>query len=99
MQLLDMPKHVPANIGEFVQGELQQYVALSGKNVISDFCGVGVGAPKRVLVVAADGDEIQEQVQGCGAAGIAVEVVEPATLAYARAFLSRRSPSQGKAMR
>jgi len=94
MQLLDMPKHLPTNIGEFVKGELQQYVALSGKNVISDFCGVGSGAPKRVLAVAADEDEIQERVEACSAAGIAVDVVEPSTLAYARAFLSRRSQAR-----
>jgi Tfp pilus assembly protein PilN len=95
MQLLDLPQHVPANIGEFVKGELQQYVALSGKNVISDFCGVGAGAPKRVLAVAADVDEIQERLQGCTAAGLAVDVVEPSALAYARAFLSRQGPSPG----
>ena len=87
MQLLDMPGHVPTNIGEFVKSELQQYVALSGKNVISDFCGVGAGVQKRVLAVAADVDEVQETVTRCSAAGIAVDVVEPSVLAYARAFL------------
>jgi Tfp pilus assembly protein PilN len=48
-----------------------------------------------VLAVAADGDEIQERVQACSVAGIAMDVVEPSSLAYARAFLSRRNPSQG----
>lgn len=94
MQLLDLPQHVPTNIGDFVKGELQQYVALSGKNVISDFCGVGSGVPKRVLAVAADVDEIQETVARCGEAGIAVDVVEPAVLAYARAFSSYRKEAR-----
>ena len=93
-QLLDMPKHVPANVGEFVKSELQQCVALSGKDVISDFCGVGSGVLKRLLAVAADVDEIQEMVDGCNAAGIAVDVVEPSMLAYARAFLERRKESR-----
>jgi Tfp pilus assembly protein PilN len=93
-QLLDMPKHVPANVGELVKGELQQYVALSGKNVISDFCGVGSGVLKRLLAVAADEEEIQERVDGCSAAGIAVEIVEPSMLAFARAFLERRKASR-----
>jgi Tfp pilus assembly protein PilN len=93
-QLLDMPKHVPTNIGEFVKSELQQYVALSGKNVISDFCGVGSGVLKRLLAVAADEDEIQEMVEGCNAARIAVDVVEPSMLAYARAFLEGRKESR-----
>jgi Tfp pilus assembly protein PilN len=89
-QLLEMPKHVPTNIGAFVTSELQQYVALSGKNVVSDFCGVGSGGHKRLLAVAADVDEIREIVDGCSAAGIAVDVVEPTMLAYTRAFLEQR---------
>jgi hypothetical protein len=91
LQLLDLPKHVPTNIGEFVRSELQQYVALSGKTIISDFCGVGPGVQKRLLAVAADMDEIQEKVKACGAAHIAVDVVEPSLLAYARAFLTRQN--------
>jgi Tfp pilus assembly protein PilN len=88
MQLLDMPKHAPTNIGEFVKNELQQYVVLSGKNVVSDFCGVGFGGNKRLLAVAADADEVQESVKACGAAGITVDAVEPLMLAYIRAFLT-----------
>jgi Tfp pilus assembly PilM family ATPase len=93
-QLLDMPNHMPANIGEFVKNELQQYVALSGKNVVSDFCGVGSGVQKRLLAVAADMDEIQEIVDECRAAGIAVDVVEPSMRAYTRAFLEQRRQSR-----
>ena len=95
-QLLDLPKHVPTNIGEFVRSELQQYVALSGKNVVSDFCGVGSGVQKRLLAVAADVDEIQEMVEACSAAGIAVDAVEPSMLAYARAFLEQRETSAAR---
>ncbi|MCX5644569.1 MAG: pilus assembly protein PilM [Phycisphaerae bacterium] len=93
-QLLDLPKHMPANIGEFVKSELQQYVALSGKNVVSDFCGVGSGVQKRLLAVAADVDEIQEIVDECREAGIAVDVVEPSMRAYTRAFLEQRRQSR-----
>lgn len=91
-QLLEMPKHVPTNIGEFVRSELQQYVALSGKNVVSDFCGVGSGVQKRLLAVAADVDEIQEMVDACSEAGIAVDVVEPSMLAYTRALQKQPRP-------
>ena len=90
IQLLDLPKHVPTNIGEFVRSELQQYVALSGKNVVSDFCGVGSGVHKRLLAVAADVDEIRELVDECSTARIAVDAVEPSMLAYTRAFLEQR---------
>lgn len=86
IQLLDMPRRMPANLGEFVGSELQQYVALSGKTVVSDFCGVGSGAQKRLLAVAADGDEIQEVTEACSRTATGIDVVEPAALAYARAF-------------
>jgi Tfp pilus assembly protein PilN len=89
MQLLDMPRHMPANFGDFVGSELQQYVALSGKRVVSDFCGIGSGVPKRLLAVAADGDEIQEVTEACTPAATGIDTVEPAALAYARAFLAR----------
>jgi Tfp pilus assembly protein PilN len=86
MQLLDLPQHVPANLGEFVKNELQQYVALSGKTLVSDFCGVGSGGQKRLLAAAADADRIQEMVKVCSVTGIVVDTVEPSMLAYARAF-------------
>ncbi len=86
IQLLDLPRRMPANLGDFVRSELQQYVALSGKTVVSDFCGVGAGVQKRLLAVAADGDEIQEVTEACSRAAAGIDTVEPAVLAYARAF-------------
>jgi Tfp pilus assembly protein PilN len=91
IQLLDMPRRMPANLGEFVGSELQQYVALSGKTVVSDFCGVGSGVQKRLLAVAADGDEIQEVTEACSRTATGIDMVEPSALAYARAFLAREN--------
>jgi Tfp pilus assembly protein PilN len=89
IQLLDLPRRMPANLGEFVASELQQYVALSGKAVVSDFCGVGSGVRKRVLAVAADGDEIQEAIRVYRGTAARIDAVVPSALAYARAFLMR----------
>ncbi len=89
VRLLDWPEHVPTNIGMFVAKELEQYVALSGKTIVSDFCGVGTGVQKHLLTAAGDADHIQEMVKACSAAGIVVDVVEPVLLAYARAYLQR----------
>ena len=89
IQLLDMPRRVPGNVGEFVRNELQQYVSLSGKAVLSDFCGIGSGVQKRLLAVAVDGDEIQEAVQAYRGMSIGIDAVEPSALACARAFLAR----------
>jgi Tfp pilus assembly protein PilN len=87
MQLLDLPQPMPTNLGEFVTQELQQYVALSGRTVVSDFCGIGSGVQKRLLAVAADADKIETIVKACRATGIVVDSVEPVLLAYARAAL------------
>jgi Tfp pilus assembly protein PilN len=94
MQLLDMPKQVPTNIGEFVKNELQQYVALSGKTVVSDFCGVGSAVERRLLAVAADANEVREIVNACSATGIVVDAVEPSMLAYTRALLERQKDAR-----
>ena len=89
VRLLDLPKQMPANLRDFVDGELRQYVALSGREVTSDFCGVGTGsgARKRLLAAAADAGEMGEIIETCRAAGVAADCVEPAVLACARAFL------------
>ncbi len=90
MRLMDLPKQMPTNIGEFVDGELKQYVAMSGRSMTSDFCGIGAGSSsrKRLLAVAADAADVSETLRICRAAGVAVESVEPAALAYARAILA-----------
>ena len=89
IQLLDLPRRMPANLGEFVRSELQQYVALSGKAVVSDFCGIGSGVQKRLLAVAADGEEIQETIRAYRRTAAGIDAVEPSALAYARAFVAR----------
>jgi Tfp pilus assembly protein PilN len=89
IQLLDLPRHVPTNVGRFVEQELRQYVALSGREMLSDFCGVGAGPdlPKRLLAVGTHAGAVRETVRAGRAAGVSVEAVEPAVLACARLLL------------
>jgi hypothetical protein len=89
LRLLDLPKQMPANVGELVDGELKQYVAMSGRRMSSDFCGIGMGsgARKRLLAVAADAAEVAETLGICAAARVAVQSIEPAALACVRALL------------
>jgi Tfp pilus assembly protein PilN len=89
MQVLDLPRQVPTNISQFVEQELRQYVALSGRDMLSDFCGIEAGPtlPKRVLAVGTDAGQVREMVRACGTAGLSVEAVEPAALACATAVL------------
>jgi Tfp pilus assembly protein PilN len=88
IQILDMPRHMPANLHEFVESELKQYVTLSGKRIASDFCGIGpaVEGRKRMLTAAAEREQVLAVVNACTRAGVTVEAVEPSLLAYARAF-------------
>ena len=91
MQMLEMPAPLPANVGDFVAGELTQYVALSGRDFASDFCAVG-GGDARLLSVAAETDTVQKLVQAGAAAGLTVEAVEPALLALARGVQRDKAP-------
>jgi hypothetical protein len=90
MRLLELPKQMPANVSEFVDHELAQCVALSGRKRQSDFCVVGPGAGprKRLLAVAADADQVGQIVKICAAAGVTAQAVEPASLAYVRVLLT-----------
>ncbi len=87
LQVLDMPKQMPANVGDFVEEELRQYVPLSGKDIVSDFCAVagGTDSQKRILSTATEKDKIRMLVKAFAAAGLTVEAIEPVVLAYARA--------------
>jgi Tfp pilus assembly protein PilN len=89
IQLLDLPRQVPTNISQFVEQELRQYVALSGRDMLSDFCGVAgePGPPKRLLAVGTDAGQVREMVRACRTAGLSVEMVEPAALACATTAL------------
>lgn len=97
IQLLDLPRQVPTNISQFVEQELRQYVALSGRDMLSDFCGIGVGPglPKRLLAVGTDAGQVRETVRACRTAGLAVEMVEPAALACA-ATVQRGDDAPGR---
>lgn len=88
VQILDMPRHLPANIREFVGNELKQYVALSGKSTQFDFCGIGASADgqKRMLAVAVETEQAEAAADACIRAGVTLDVIEPSLLAYARAF-------------
>ncbi len=96
MQLLDMPRPVPTNVREFVQQELKQYVPLSGKEIRSDFCGLGagIGPRRRLLATAVDAAQVRDVVRACGPTRTVIKAVEPAILAYTRALLTSRSQSR-----
>jgi type IV pilus assembly protein PilM len=88
LQTLDMPKQMPVNMAAHVEDEMRQYVALSGKEILSDFCALHAGpdGQRRLLTVATEPTNVKTLVKACDASGIVVTMVEPAVLACARAL-------------
>lgn len=90
-QIMEIPKQVPGNIGQFVQDQVKHIAVLPANNVSSDFCGVaGSGSAGRLFVVAADDRKVDEIVNMCNQADLAVEVIEPPLLAYIRALYAKK---------
>ncbi|MHC4644883.1 MAG: pilus assembly protein PilM [Planctomycetota bacterium] len=88
LQITDLPKHLPANIGQHVQNEVKHCVALAGKTISLDFCRVGSakGAGSKLLVVATDEQKVAVLAEACAQAGLNVGAIEPPILAYIRAL-------------
>jgi len=92
VQIMDIPKGIPKNIGQFVQKEMKSYVSLSGKEITSDFCGIkgGQNLGGRLLAVATDAQKVAELVGACTRAQLNVEVIEPPLLAYIRTIFAEK---------
>ncbi len=98
-QVMDLPKRVPGNIADFVQGELKQCVAVSSEHMVCDYAGLsaGVGDCPKLLAVAADQRQVAEVIRICSKNRFRVEAVEPAILALTRAVTSQWSPTSAEA--
>ena len=92
LQIFDMPKGAPTNVGQFVRNELKSYVMLSGREFASDFCrtGSGEGLGSRILAVATDGQNVEMLAQTYNMAGLNVKIIEPPLLSYTRALYAKK---------
>ena len=92
MQILDTPKGAPTSVGRFVRDELKSYVALSGREIAFDFCGIGSGQGpgKRIFTVATDGQKVAELAKASNLAGLNAQVIEPPLLSYTRALYAKK---------
>lgn len=90
--ILEPPKGAPSNIRQFVHNELKSYVALSGREIAFDFCGIksGHGAGNHLLAVAANSEDLALLTGTCRRAHLNVEAVEPPILGYIRALFAER---------
>ena len=92
LQIFDMPKGAPTNVGQFVRNELKSYVMLSGREFASDFCrtGSGKGLGGRILAAATDDQNVEMLAQTCNMAGLNVKIIEPPLLSYTRALYAKK---------
>jgi len=78
----------PQEIMQYVQGEVRQYAAFSGRETISDFRVLAPATQNhtgKVLVMATDREGATTLVDACRRAGIQTTIVEMAVTACARA--------------
>lgn len=97
IQILDLPKSVPASIGQFVRNEVKQCAKLPIKDVAVDFCGIKSSARlgnRRALVVATDGQKITNVAKTLASKltseGLNICAIEPASVAYIRACYEKK---------
>lgn len=92
-QIIDLPKNMPGNVGQYIRSEVKHCAILPSKNIALDFCGIGSSGiieGGRAFVVAADNEKIMETTKALSQAGVGVEAVEPAVVACARALYTKR---------
>lgn len=93
IQIMDMPKKVPGNIGLYVQNEVKHCAILPNKNIAVDYCGIpssGRSGSGRVFVVATENEKIVEMIRALTQAGLNIQAVEPAIIACARALYAKK---------
>lgn len=96
-QILELPGGIPGNLGQFIQSEIKRSPALSGRETICDFCGVGRAGPEdagRVLVAATDQEKIFALLRTFSLAGVEPVSIEPGILASIRALYSKKIASK-----
>jgi Tfp pilus assembly protein PilN len=92
VHILEAPKGAPSNVSQFVRKELKSYIALSGREISDDFCGInsGQGMASRLLAVAVDSNELSVLSRTCTRAGLDLEAIEPSIIGYIRALFAER---------
>ncbi|MHC4423579.1 MAG: pilus assembly protein PilM [Planctomycetota bacterium] len=93
LQIIDVPRSLPTNIGQFVQDEIKHCVALSGREIAFDYCGIGSGGQaggSRLFAVATDAQKVTDLARVSNQARLNVGAIEPPLLAYARAFYDKK---------
>ncbi len=92
-QVIDLPKQVPSNIGQYVHNEVKRCAVLPVKNVIFDYCGIALSGRQgnnRLFVAAAENEKIDLIARALSQVGLDLDAVEPAAVASNRALYARK---------
>jgi Tfp pilus assembly protein PilN len=92
-QVIDLPKQVPSNIGQYVQNEVKRCAVLPVKNVIFDYCGIALSGRQgnnRLFVAAAENEKIDSIARALSKVGLDLDAVEPAAVASNRALYAKK---------
>ena len=90
-QILDLPKIVPSNIGNYLHDEIKNYAKMPGGEISLDYCGlksIDKASPRRSLVYAADISGVDSLLLYLDRLGIKVNTVEPCELSFARSYFA-----------
>jgi len=100
LQILRIPLSFSGSISRFVRNELKQYAILPVKNVAIDYCGLKSLANannKRVVVAATDSQKIVDIIKALNKAGVNIDAIEPASIAYIRTCFAGKIEKRFKA--
>jgi len=93
LQMIEMPKQMPANLTQFVRGEMKHCAAFPGGDIVLDYCSLGGNrrsAEKKVLAFSAETGKVTELLNVLNRAGFSAELIEPAILSYLRAIADKK---------
>ena len=95
IQILELPRHIQGNVGQFVRDEVKNYVLLPRQKTAIDFCGINASARSthhQLLVVATDSDKVDDLAEVVTQAGLqsSIKAIEPAVPAYIRACYAKK---------
>lgn len=91
LQIVKIPKQLPGNISQFVTQEIKQCVAFAGRDILTDYCGVGGGRQTTNHVVGVGIDEmaIRQYITACEQAHLSIDWFAPSYLGHVNAFYER----------
>jgi len=93
-QVMDLPKDLPSNIGQYVQKEVKHCAVLPSRNIAMDYLGISSSSTKsaknRAFVVAAENEKVLELTRALNQAGLSVKAIEPPEVACARALYAKK---------